>query len=151
MNPQLDDVDRRIINRLQDDLVVTDRPFDEPAAELGITVGELLDRLSRLKECGIFSRVGPMFNSARMGGGLTLCAMSVPQFDFDRVAHIVNSFPEVAHNYEREHELNMWFVLATETEVRITEVISEIEQLTEIKVLNLPKLHEFYIGMRVEA
>jgi hypothetical protein len=67
------------------------------------------------------------------------------------VAEIVNGFPEVAHNYAREHEFNMWFVLATETPARINEVIGEIEKATGYTVYNMPKLEEFFVGLRFEA
>lgn len=151
MKPQLDEIDRRIVNRLQEGLPVCERPFRAAATELGLAEDDLLDRLRRLKANGFLSRVGPMFNAARIGGGLTLCAMAVPASDFERVAAIVNDFPEVAHNYERDHAFNMWFVLATETPERIGEVLGEIERLTNIKVLNLPKLEEYFIGMKVDA
>lgn len=151
MKPQLDDIDRKLINRLQDGIEVCDEPFAAPAAELGITVDELLSRLRRLRTIGVLSRIGPMYNAERMGGALSLCAMAVPSGDFERLAGIVNSFPEVAHNYERDHRFNMWFVLATESEARALEVIGEIERLTGVKVLNLPKLDEYFIGMKVDA
>jgi len=63
----------------------------------------------------------------------------------------VNARPEVAHNYERSHRLNMWFVLATETRDEIAAVAEEIERATGIKVLCFPKLREFFIGFRVAA
>lgn len=151
MKQQIDAIDRRIINLLQDGLEVCDEPFASPAAEIGITVDDLLSRLARLKAIGVLSRIGPMYNSARFGGGLTLCAMAVPEADFERVAEIVNAFPEVAHNYEREHAFNMWFVLATEQPERVNAVLEDIERLTGVKVLNLPKLDEYFIGLRVEA
>jgi DNA-binding Lrp family transcriptional regulator len=151
MKPQLDDIDRRIVNLLQDGLEICDDPFARPAAELGIAVEDLLARLSRLKAMGVLSRIGPMYNTARLGGGLTLCAMAVPKERFDAVADTVNSFAEVAHNYERDHQFNMWFVLATEMPERAGEVITQIEDLTGVKVLNLPKLEEYFIGMKVEA
>lgn len=151
MKQQIDAIDRRIINHLQDGLEVCDEPFAAPAAEIGITVDDLLARLARLKAIGVLSRIGPMFNAARFGGGLTLCAMAVPEADFECVAEIVNAFPEVAHNYEREHAFNMWFVLATEQPERVNAVLEDIERLTGVKVLNLPKLDEYFIGLRVEA
>jgi len=151
MKQQLDAIDRQIINRLQDGLAICDEPFAAPAAEIGISPAELLARLARLKSAGILSRIGPMYNSAKFGGGLTLCAMAVPDADFEKIAGIVNAFPEVAHNYQREHAYNMWFVLATEHEGRVTEVLAEIEALTGVKVLNLPKLDEYFVGLRVEA
>lgn len=151
MKQQLDTIDRKIINRLQDGLEICVEPFAAPAAAIGIGTAEFLTRLSRLKSLGVLSRVGPMYNSAQLGGGLTLCAMSVPEEDFERVAEAVNAFPEVAHNYQRDHSLNMWFVVATEQPERVTEVLQEIEHLTGVKVLNLPKLDEYFIGLKVEA
>ena len=77
--------------------------------------------------------------------------MKIPPAEFDRVAEIVNGFPEVAHNYARDHVLNMWFVLATETPERIGEAIAAIEKATGFPVYNMPKLEEFFVGLRFEA
>jgi DNA-binding Lrp family transcriptional regulator len=151
MKPILDEIDRRIVNRLQDGLPLVEEPYAAAAAELGIAESGLLSRLSRLKAAGVLSRIGPMYNAARFGGGLTLCAMAVPAGRFDQVAAIVNAFPEVAHNYARDHHFNMWFVLATEAGGRVGEVVAAIERLTDVKVLNLPKLDEYYIGLKVDA
>jgi hypothetical protein len=74
--------------------------------------------------------------------------MAIPAEDFDRINDIVNDFPEVAHNYEREHQLNMWFVLATETPEAIAGTIGAIEQATGYPVYNMPKEEEFYVGLR---
>ena len=93
----------------------------------------------------------PHYHAERLGGGLTLAAMQVSPEDFERVAAIVNAFPEVAHNYAREHALNMWFVLATETPERIDQVIAAIERDTGYKVYNMPKQEEFFVGLRFEA
>lgn len=151
MKPLLDALDRTIINRLQDGLPMTPTPYADAAAELGMGEEELLTRLARLKSAGVLSRIGPMFNAGRFGGGLTLCAMAVPPERFEEVASLVNGFAEVAHNYARDHRHNMWFVLATETEADVARVIAAIEGLTDIKVLNLPKLEEYFIGLKVEA
>lgn len=151
MRPRIDETDRRIVNLLQDGLEISSAPFAGPAATLGLTEDELLARLARLREIGVLSRVGPLYNAERLGGGLTLCAMAVPPDRFDEVAEIVNGFPEVAHNYERDHPFNMWFVLATEAEARAAHAIADIEGLTGVKVLNLPKLDEYFIGLKVEA
>ena len=88
-----------------------------------------------------------MYDAAELGGGLTLAAISVPQDRYDIVTEQVNAYPEVAHNYRREHELNMWFVLATETPVEIIKVLSSIEKTTGLTVYNFPKQQEFYIGL----
>ena len=111
----LDEVDRRILNRMQQDLPLVTEPFAAVAVELGLDEPELLSRLSAMKDRGEISRVGPMYRVEGFGGGLALMAMAVPPERFDEVAAKVNALPEVAHNYERDHVFNMWFVVAAET------------------------------------
>lgn len=147
----LDTLDRAIINELQGGFPLCEFPFAEIAERLGTRECELITRIQRLLDNGILSRFGPMYHAERLGGGLTLAAMAIPPADFERVVEQVNAFPEVAHNYQRDHRLNMWFVLATETPQRIDEVIAEIEKVTGYKVLNVPKEEEFFIGLRFEA
>ncbi|MGR4066411.1 Lrp/AsnC family transcriptional regulator [Billgrantia sp. C5P2] len=148
---ELDAADRRIVNRLQEGLPLVPSPYAVVAAELSLSEGELLYRLERLLEAGVLSRFGPMYHAERLGGGLTLAALEVPEADFDRVAETVNAFPEVAHNYRREHRLNMWFVLATETPQRIAEVIEAIEAATGLAVFNMPKQEEFHVRLYLHA
>ncbi|SDX26279.1 transcriptional regulator, AsnC family [Ruegeria halocynthiae] len=147
----LDATDRAILNRMQDDLPLTAHPFTSVAQELGIAEDDLLNRLARMKEQRIITRFGPFFDAAAMGGAFCLCAMAVPDNDFEPVLTKVNAYPEVAHNYERTHRLNMWFVLATETPEGIAATADAIERETGIKVLRFPKLQEFFIGFRVAA
>lgn len=147
----MDTTDRNIINNLQGGFPLSERPYAEAAARLGLTEDELIRRLDDLLEKGVLSRFAPMYHAERLGGALTLAATKIPPQDFERVAEIVNGFPEVAHNYAREHEFNMWFVLATETPRRINEVIGEIEKATGYQVYNMPKLEEFFVGLRFEV
>ncbi len=143
--------DRTLINRLQDDLPLARRPFAGLAKELGLSEDDLLTRIARLKSDGILTRFGPFFDAAAMGGDFCLCAMAVPEDAFDAVLTKVNAHPEVAHNYERTHRLNMWFVLACETPEGITQTADAIEAETGITVFRFPKLQEFFIGFRVAA
>jgi DNA-binding Lrp family transcriptional regulator len=147
----MDTTDRNIINNLQGGFPLSERPYAEAAARLGLTEDELIQRLDGLLEKGALTRFAPMYHAEHLGGALTLVAMKIPPPDFERVAGIVNGFPEVAHNYAREHEFNMWFVLATETPARINEVIGAIEKATGYAVYNMPKLEEFFVGLRFEA
>lgn len=146
---ELDLIDRRIINRLQDGLPIVEAPFAAVADELEIDEPTLLERLKGLRESGVLTRFGPMYHAERLGGGLTLAAMAIPEEHFDSVVEQVNAFPEVAHNYRREHSLNMWFVLATETPERITETIAEIETATGYPVYNMPKQEEFHVRLHL--
>jgi len=99
----------------------------------------------------MLTRSGPFFDAAAMGGAFCLCAMAVPADRFDEIADAVNAFDEVAHNYERDHALNMWFVLATETPEAIEATARSIEAATGCDVLLFPKLEEYFIGFRVAA
>jgi len=147
----MDAVDRAIINHLQGGFPVAERPFAEVATTLGLSEDDLISRIGNLLAQGTLTRFGPMYHAERMGGALTLAAMKIPPAEFDRVAEIVNSFPEVAHNYVRDHAFNMWFVLATETPEEIGRVIARIEHKTGHVVHNMPKIEEFFVGLRFEA
>lgn len=147
----LDETDRRILNRLQDGFPIAPSPYKMVADELGLTETDLLTRLSKMKSDRVITRFGPFFDAAAMGGAFCLCAMAVPEDQFETALTKVNARPEVAHNYERTHRLNMWFVLATETRDEITEVAAELERETGLTVLCFPKLQEFFIGFRVAA
>ncbi len=151
IGPELDALDRRIINRLQEGFPLCEHPYRAAAEGLGIDEATLIARLERLLEAGVLSRFGPLYNAEAMGGGLTLCAMQVPEARFDEVVEQVNRHPEVAHNYARDHALNLWFVVATERPDQVAEVIGRIEAETGLAVLDLPKLREFHLSLRFEA
>ncbi len=147
----LDDLDRRIINALQGGFPLCDEPYREVADGLGTTEAELLARLQRLLDARVLTRFGPMFQIERLGGRFVLAALAVPEERFDEVTALVNALPEVAHNYRREHRLNMWFVLATETPAGIAQAIARIEAATGLPVFAFPKLQEFFVDMRLKA
>lgn len=147
----LDATDRALLNRLQDGVPLVDRPFAAVGEELGLSEDDVLARVQAMVAAGVLSRFGPMFHAERLGGGLTLAAMQVPAEDFDRVTAEVNAFPEVAHNYAREHALNMWFVIATEAPERVPQVCAAIEERTGLAVFPFPKLAEYYLNLRFKA
>jgi DNA-binding Lrp family transcriptional regulator len=147
----LDATDRAIINALQEGFPLSHRPFAEAGASIGLGEDDLIERIGRLRELGAITRFGPFFDAEAMGGAFCLCAMAVPRERFDDVVTLVNAHREVAHNYERSHRLNMWFVLACEEAGGITQVADRIERETGLKVLRFPKLKEFFIGFRVAA
>lgn len=147
----MDEQDRTLINMLQGNFPVCDHPFAEIAAKLNMTEQELIDRIDRLLQLKILSRFGPMYHAERMGGRLSLVAMNIPDHDFERVTRIVNAMPEVAHNYERAHRLNMWFVLATETVHDHVTVLARIEGETGYPVFDMPKIREYFVGLNLTA
>lgn len=147
----MDEIDKRIINALQGGFPLTERPYRDAGAALGVAEADLIGRLSGLIDQGKVSRFGPMYDAERMGGAFCLCAMAVPAERFEEVAARVNAHEEVAHNYERLHALNMWFVLAVERRDQVDRVAAEIESEVGLRVLTFPKLDEFFIGLKVEA
>jgi DNA-binding Lrp family transcriptional regulator len=147
----LDDTDRRVLNALQDGIPISHSPFTEAATLLGLSEDELIARIARLREIGAITRFGPFLDAAAMGGAFCLCAIAVPTARFEEVMTLVNAHPEVAHNYERQHHLNMWFVLACEKPEGIARVARRIEAETGLHVHLFPKLKEFFIGFRVTA
>ena len=147
----MDEIDKQIINTLQDGFPICNSPYQQVATQLGLNEQDLIVRLQVLLNNGTLTRFGPLYNAEQMGGALTLAAVKVPDECFDEVSEIINLFPEVAHNYARNHELNMWFVIATETPEQIQQTISAIEQQTGLTVYNMPKINEYFVNLKLEA
>jgi DNA-binding Lrp family transcriptional regulator len=147
----MENIDRAIINRLQGDFPICAQPYAAVAAKLGLSEAELITRIKRMLHDKVLTRFGPMFDAEKMGGAFSLAAMQIPAQDFERVAEIVNALPQVAHNYQREHRLNMWFVLATDSTQGINDAIASIEQATGYHVYNMPKLEEYFIGLHFKV
>ncbi|TNF86797.1 MAG: AsnC family transcriptional regulator [Gammaproteobacteria bacterium] len=146
----MDELARQFINRYQGGFPIEEQPFASIAAELDSDASSLIAMVQELLDEGVLSRFGPLYDASSMGGSITLAALSVPPERFDEIAELVNALPEVAHNYQREHELNMWFVLATETPERLQQTIDHIEQTANLPVYNFPKLQTFYLGLQLE-
>lgn len=147
----VDQTDREIINALHGGFPLSDRPYRDVAEALGLTEDELICRIQSMLERRVLTRFGPLFQIERMGGAFVLAALKVPEDDFDRVAALVNRFAEVAHNYRREHVLNMWFVLATETPDGIAAATARIEAATGLAVYAFPKEREYFVELKLRA
>ena len=144
---ELDAVDRRIIDTLQGGFPISEHPYAEAAAGLGVAEGELIARLQRLLEAKVLTRFGPMVHIERLGGAFVLAALAVPEARYEEVAAAVNALPEVAHNYRREHALNMWFVIAAETPAVAWAACDQIEAVTGLPVHAFPKEREYFVGL----
>jgi len=143
----LDAIDKQLINTLQGGFPISDNPYQEIAEQLQISETQLLNRIENLLANKTLTRFGPMYDIQKLGGAFSLCAMRVPEEQFEAMTKVVNQFPEVAHNYKRTHEFNMWFVLATESPQQIQETCDRITSETGIQVYNMPKLKEFFVGL----
>lgn len=143
----MDELDRRLINRLQHGLPLVRHPWQSLAEELGTEPQTLRERVQALLDDVTLTRFGPMFDIERLGGAFTLAALSVPEERFDQVAELLAAMPEVAHNYRREHAWNMWFVLGCATPQGIADALARIEAQTSLPVLNLPKEETYHVGL----
>jgi len=147
----MDDLDRAIVNRLQRSFPLVERPFAAVAAELDVDEATLMNRVEALLGEGTLSRFGPLFQIERLGGRFVLAAMQVPETALDRVASIVNAHREVAHNYERDHALNLWFVLAAESDAAVAAAIDAIESESGFPVYAFPKEREYFVELMLAA
>jgi siroheme decarboxylase len=147
----MDEIDRLLINTLQKGFPICDAPYQRVAEQLGLTEPLVLARLQALLLDGTLTRFGPLYHAELLGGALSLAAMQVPDERFEAVAAMVNALPEIAHNYQRRHALNMWFVIATQTPEQVPQVIAQIEQQTGLTVYNMPKIKEYFVQLQLEA
>ncbi len=148
---ELDTIDRLIINSLQGGFPVCERPYAKAAESLGLAEDALMARIEKLVQGGVLSRFGPLFNADRLGGTAVLAAMAVPETEYEAVAETVNAQTEIAHNYRREHALNMWFVGSAEQAESVEAAFARIEQLTGHPVYRFPKEREFFVELKLSV
>lgn len=142
----IDEVDAALVDGYQSGFPVERRPFRAVGETLGIGEEEALERISRLYRRGVFRRFGAVLNPPVIGSS-TLAAVRAPEERFEEIADVVNGYRQVNHNYRRDHEWNMWFVVtAGSREVR-DRILEEIEERTGCQVLVLPMLTDFYINL----
>ncbi|HLN23829.1 MAG TPA: AsnC family transcriptional regulator [Patescibacteria group bacterium] len=142
----MDALDRRLLDEFQRAFPLSPRPYAVLGERLGVAEAEVRRRLSLLQGQGVVSRVGAVFRPHSVGQS-TLAALAVPDFDVERVAAIVNAFPEVNHNYLREHVTNIWFVVAAESVERVRDVLDAIHAATGYPPLDLPMIEDFHIDL----
>lgn len=142
----LTDLEFRLLNDWQRGFPLTPRPYAALAARLGCDEATVLDRLASLKQRGHVSRVGAVFRPHVLGWS-TLAAVACPPERMDEVARVIDAFPEVNHNYEREHAYNLWFVVAAATHERVAEVLAEIHRRAGLKPLDLPMVADYHIDL----
>lgn len=147
----MDELDKRLLNVIQADFPIAPRPYRVLGERLGISEDEALSRTRALAESGVIRRIGPSFDSRKLGHTSTLVAARVPDDRLREVADIVSSFPQVTHNYGRDHEYNLWFTLICRDDPEIERVVSEIEARTGVSDLRvLPAERMFKVKVRFE-
>jgi DNA-binding Lrp family transcriptional regulator len=150
----LDETDRIILQILQDDFPIVQKPWLEISHRLNVSESEVTSRLKRLIEGGAILKIGPIFDSSRIGlKAATLVAMKVPKNKVNDVAQVINEYDNVSHNYEREDEYNVWFTLAAPSKKELALLLDDIKLKTRVKdhdVLDLPTVRRFKINVHFQ-
>lgn len=139
-------LDRRLLNDFQRDFPLSPTPYADIARTLGVSEDEVLARLQALQEAGAVSRVGAIVRPCQAGVS-TLAALAVPSARLQEVATLVSGYPEVNHNYEREHRYNLWFVVTALHCAHIERVLADIAGRTGLAPLDLPLVADYHIDL----
>jgi len=140
----MDGIDKKLLNEIQSGFPITKRPYEDLGARVNCPEDEILERIKRLKGEGIIRRIGGNFDSQRLGFATTLCAAKVSDDKINRFVEVVNKYPEVTHNYLRNHHYNIWFTFVAPSMNVINGYIEEIIKHTGVReILNLPAVRTF--------
>ncbi len=147
----LDETDKKLLQILQNDFPIVAQPWVEIGCCLCISEQEIITRIYRLKENHVMSRIGPIFDSAKIGlNASTLVALRVDPTRVDEVAQIINQYDNVSHNYQRDNEYNIWFTLTAKNDQELNQTLEQIRQKINVPkqdLLNLPTCQRFKISV----
>jgi DNA-binding Lrp family transcriptional regulator len=147
----MDSIDKRLLNIIQDDFPLCEQPFKALGEMLGITGEEAVRRTKALAEAGIIRKISPSFDSKKLGYVSTLAAAKVPAEKLEETVEVINSYPEVTHNYGRDFDYNLWFTIICESGERLESIIEEIKAKTGISdIHSLPAERTFKIKVGFE-
>jgi DNA-binding Lrp family transcriptional regulator len=143
---ELSALQQNIINNFQKDFPLCEQPYQAIAQLLDSSEQQVLEAIKSLDQQGVLSRVGPVFDHKKAGAS-TLAAIAAPPEQIDKIAGIVNQFEQVNHNYAREHDYNLWFVVTASDPMALAETLQEIELLTGLPILVLPMEASYHIDL----
>ena len=147
----MDDFDKDILNEIQWDFPLTPKPYHELARKFEITPEELKERLIKLKQSGIIRQLSAIFDTRKLGYKSSLVAMKIDSDKLEAVANIINKHPGVSHNYERNHDFNLWFTIATPPGMNVKNEVDKLSKLPGIQATRmLPTIQMFKIGVKLD-
>lgn len=135
-----------LLNDFQHDFPLSSQPFHDIADRLNVDVEIVIETFEKLQSSGAISRVGPVFNPNSIGNSI-LAALEVPEDKIIETASMINAYPEVNHNYERDHNFNLWFVVTAENKKRLDFILDDIHQKSGYPLLRLPLLEAYHIDL----
>ncbi len=143
----MDEIDKKLLNILQKEFPLEERPFEIVAERCGISEDEALSRIQRMKDEGIIRRIGAVFDGPKLGRVSTLCAARVPEDKIDNFVRVVNANKGVTHNYRRNHEYNIWFTVSAATADELTAFLEDVKVKTGVTdILDMRAVKVFKIN-----
>ena len=151
MATTMDNLDKEILNEIQWTFPLVTKPYDEIAKKFGVTPDVIKTRLTQLKKAGILRQLSAIFDTRRLGYKSSLVAMEIEPEKLEYVAQQINRHPGVSHNYERNHQFNLWFTLAVPPGSDLKTEIDKFKKIQGIKkVRMLPTIQLFKIGVKLD-
>jgi siroheme decarboxylase len=144
-HPELDELDKAILNEIQSHFPIVSRPYAEVGGRVGVPEAKVIRRVQAMMASGVIRRIGANFTSRKLGYTSTLCAARVPEEQLEHFVEVVNRYPGVTHNYLRRHHFNVWFTLIAESSERLEQILAEIKEASGVEVLSLPAEEVFKI------
>lgn len=141
-----DALEKALLDAFQDGFPLTERPYRAIAERCGVSEDAVIAAIAHMQDARAISRVGAVVRP-NTAGASTLAAMAVPENRLETVAALVNGYAQVTHNYEREHTLNLWFVVTAVDRDTVETVLQDIEQATGIAVLDLTLIEDYHIDL----
>lgn len=144
--------DKDVLNLIQGSFPITEDPYAELGAELGMDRAEVLKRTKALIERGVLRKVGVFFEAKKLGAKSTLCAVDVPAAKLEDAARVISSYPGVTHNYLREGTPNLWFTVIASSSEEINEIIEEIGEKAAVgPIHNLPVKNRYKLRLELKV
>ena len=149
-----EEVKNTLLSLIQREFPLTKKPYVELGKKLGISESEVLDILKEEKENSIIRQISPIFDTKRLGYKSSLVAFSVDKKDIEKAVEVINSHPGVSHNYERNHDFNIWFTIAVAPDSKLglektVEILSKNANAKE--AILLPTLKMFKISVKLDT
>lgn len=142
-------LEQYLLNNFQHDFPLSSKPFNEIAESLNIEPEVVIATFKKLQASGAISRVGPVIKPNIIGASV-LAALAVPEDELLETANLISTYPEVNHNYEREHEFNLWFVITATDQLHLNSIMDDIIESTGFPLLRLPLLDAYHIDLGFE-
>ncbi|TSA82584.1 Lrp/AsnC family transcriptional regulator [Deinococcus detaillensis] len=140
-----------LLNRIQKDIPLVQRPYAVLAQEVGLSEAEALTILREVKASGVLRQVSAIFDTRTLGYQSSLVAAVYDEEQLDAGAEIVNQHPGVSHNYKRNHDFNLWYTIAVPPESDLAAHVDRLHALSGAKLTRLmPTLHLYKIGVEFD-